>query len=358
MSDAFTIEVNVTKECNFACSYCFEGAHCRELTDISGRIDDIKAAIEKMFADDWFNEVFGSVLIVFWGGEPTLRPDILRSFVNEYKDDERVAFLMYSNGTTPEVVVDIFEPVKNKFEIQISYDGQPIHDMNRPDLTGTPTGARAREAIKILKDAGFTTMVKSTLRTSDMKHLPEVWDDIKSFGEEIGQFIQYSPTIEHKKDFDPNDMVNFEASLKKIVLKEVEFYKEHGQFLLSWVNGDKRQCTLYQVGFFVDVDGGLYYCHGCPYENECGNLWFGDIAEDNLIDIIKDNYEKFKPREAKDCELCPASMCLNCNVVKYINSDKDDFIDRWYDYTCVPVLCDYYRLFGKYNEVLRRLIRR
>ena len=358
MSNAYTLEVNVTKECNFACSYCFEGAHCREFTDISERVDDVKVAIKTMFDDGWFNETFGSILIVFWGGEPVLRPDILRSFVDEYKDDERIAFLMYSNGTTPEVIIDIFDCVKKKFEIQISYDGQPIHDMNRPDLMGEPTGAGAREAIKKLKDAGFTTLVKSTLRTSDMKYMPEVWDDFKSFGEELGEIIQYSPTIEHKKNFNTKDMEGYEIALKKIVLKELEFFKEHGQFLLAWVDGDKRQCTLYQVGCFVDVDGGLYYCHGCPYENECGNLWFGDISDDNLIDIMKNNYMRFKPREAEACEQCTASTCLNCNVVKYINSDMDDFIDRWYDYTCVPVLCDYYKLFGKYNEVLRRLIRR
>lgn len=273
------------------------------------------------------------------------------------KDGTRIAFLMYSNGSNYEKVIDIFEPVKRKFEIQISYDGQPIHDLRRKDIAGAPTSARAREAIRELKKAGFTTLIKSTLKTEDSKYLPEVWDDFNSLREEI-EDIRYSPTIEHKKDFDPNDLVDFENSLKKLVLKEKDFYRENERFLWSWIDATKSQCTLFRVGLFVDVDGGLYYCHGCPYEDECGNLWFGEIGDPELLNMMKNNYMMFKPRTVNECKNCVATMCLNCNVVKYINSNMDEFIDRWYDYTCVPTLCEYYKLFGKYNEVLRRLLRR
>jgi sulfatase maturation enzyme AslB (radical SAM superfamily) len=348
----------VTKECNFACSYCFEGEHCRQIEDIKDKVDDIKTAISNLFEDEWFNEKFGSILLVLWGGEPTLRPDILQSFVDEYKDDERVAFMMYSNGSRPDIIMDIFEPVKEKFEVQISYDGNPIHDKNRKNMLGGSTSTLAREAIRRLKKEGFKTLVKSTLRTSDIKHMVEVWDDFKSLSIENNELINYAPTIEYKKDFDPKDLEDFEDVLKKIVVREAEHFKEHGKFLFAWVDGAKKHCNLFQEGLFVDVDGGLYYCHGCPYESECGQMWFGDITDDCLTDYMKDNYMKFRPRENKACEQCIASTCLNCNVVNYINSDMDEFIDRWYDFECTPVLCDYYKLFGKYNEVLRRLLRR
>ena len=141
MNKPYTLEINVTKECNFACSYCFEGAHCRQTEDVADRVDDIKKAVSDMFADDWFNENFGLVRITFWGGEPTLRPDILQSFVDEYLEDERVGFLMYSNGSRPDIIKEIFEPVKERFEVQISYDGQPIHDLRRKDIAGAPTSA-------------------------------------------------------------------------------------------------------------------------------------------------------------------------------------------------------------------------
>jgi sulfatase maturation enzyme AslB (radical SAM superfamily) len=358
MNRLYSLEINVTKECNFACSYCFEGAHCRDTGDISDRVDDIKKTVSTLFADEWFNDNFGLINLIFWGGEPTLRPDILKSFVDEYKDDDRVTFLMYSNGSRPDVILDIFEDVKDKFEVQISYDGQPIHDIRRKDIAGAPTSARAREAIKVLHEAGFATMVKSTIKTEDFKYFVEAWEDIKSLGEELGEYVGYSPTIEHKKDFDASDLVGFEKILKVWVKKEMEFYEEHGRFNLTWTDGNKTQCKLFQEGMFVDVDGGLYYCHGCPYEDECENLWFGDISDDNLTDVVKNHYKMFEPRHVDACEKCTASVCLNCNVVKYINSNKEEFIDRWYDFTSAPTLCDFYRLFGKYNEVLRRLLRR
>ncbi|MCK5139807.1 MAG: hypothetical protein KAQ85_08200, partial [Thermodesulfovibrionia bacterium] len=68
----YNLELTVTDECNFACTYCFEGEECQKTTTLDC-VDDIFSAIEKMFQSDWFNETFEGVKIGFWGGEPTLR---------------------------------------------------------------------------------------------------------------------------------------------------------------------------------------------------------------------------------------------------------------------------------------------
>ncbi len=266
---------------------------------------------------------------------------------------------MYSNGYIVDELIDIFNGIEERLNLQISYDGNPIHDKQRLHRNGGLTSDTIKNNVKKLLESGIKPSLKSTIVLSDLKHFDEAWQDIKDFGLETGHLFRYSPTIEYHDGETPLDFLGeFEDSLKRYVKKELHNIKDGNKPVLGWLGNDKSKCGFTTSGLFVDIDGGIYYCHGCSYVEDPSVFRFSELGDINLIEKLKSNKEDFRPVYNQTCDMCIASVCLGCNVVKYINSSKDGFFDRWNDYTCQENLCEYYKLFGKYDEVLKRLTRR
>jgi sulfatase maturation enzyme AslB (radical SAM superfamily) len=78
----YNIELTTTQDCNFRCKYCFEND--KETPDknlIQTNLPFVKNQLQKLFNDDWFNNKFESFQIVFWGGEPSLNINIIKSWI-------------------------------------------------------------------------------------------------------------------------------------------------------------------------------------------------------------------------------------------------------------------------------------
>ena len=94
---AFTIEITTSALCNLSCTYCFEG----EKTD-KRRLDDkyeiVVKRIYEMLVSAWFKENYDRLNLSFWGGEPTLNQNLIVDIINEFKDNEKIKFHMYTNG--------------------------------------------------------------------------------------------------------------------------------------------------------------------------------------------------------------------------------------------------------------------
>lgn len=354
----FSFEINITKQCNFSCTYCFEGNHCDMSNDIEQHLPLVFERIDELLSDDWWNKHHDVMNIVFWGGEPTLRPLLIEQIVERYKHHDKVGFMMYTNGYLVDSVIKTFSDIKHKFEIQVSYDGEPIHDINRKHKNGNLTSNTVKENVKKLVDAGMEVSLKSTIKIDELKYFDEAWEDIKNIALELNYPFRYAPTLEYHEETPMEYFDEFECSLKRYVKKEVESLRSGNPPMLSWLNSNKNKCAFSTAGLFVDIDGGIYYCHGCSYVEDPSDFRFSDLRDDGLLAKIKENRNRFKPEYEPECDFCTATACLACNVSKYINSSKESFIDKWNDYLCQPNLCRYYKLFGKYNEVLNKMIRR
>ena len=354
----FSFEINITKQCNFNCTYCFEGNHCDLTNDIGDNLSLVFDKIDELLNDDWWRENYDIMNIVFWGGEPTLRPLIIEEIVEKYKDNDKVRFMMYTNGYIVDGIIKTFTCIKDKFEIQVSYDGSPIHDINRQTKLGELTSDAIKKNVRRLVNGGFEVSLKSTIKISELKYFDEAWEDIKNISQELNYPFRYSPTLEYHDETTMEYYDEFESSLKRYVKKEVESLRNNNPPYLSWLNANKNKCAFSTAGMFVDIDGGIYYCHGCSYVEDPSDFKFSDLSDKDFLQKVKSNKVNFIPEQNSECDVCSASTCLACNVSKYINSSKEDFFDRWNDYTCQTNLCKYYKLFGKYNEVLNRIIRR
>lgn len=367
---SFSFEVTLVEGCNWRCEYCFEGED--KITgkkhllnkDPNTLIQSIKSVLD----DPWFDETFDGMNIDFWGGEPTLNLPLMKRIFDEFIDDERVKFFLYTNGSRIHKLLSIIWPLKDrkskagsKLFIQISYDGKVIHDIRRLDSKGKATSSIAVGAMDTLFYYGFTFQLKSTIMPKDFGLLSEAWDDILLLRNKYGNLINFAPTIDYYNVvFKDKYLEALEKSLLKIAKKEYYFFKEHKDFLLVWFQkAGKKLCGSGKTMCAVDIDGNIYFCHGCIYGGANKDLTFSNIFKDsNLLDGIKRNYASLKSFHYEDeCERCIATACIRCNYTKYLRSDKDNFMDKFYDYTNQPELCKYYKLIGKIDRALQKVIR-
>jgi len=351
----YSLELTLTDACNFRCSYCFEGDECLKTTTLDC-VEDIFDAIEKMLNDRWFTSIHEGIKIGFWGGEPTLRPDILTQFVERYKDDDRIKFHIYTNGYDIEPLMDIFEECKEKIDVQISYDGKKIHDIKRVLVNGEGTADRVKESIYRLRERGFYGGLKSTVTYDTIQYMPECWDDIKKIYDDLGDGIGYNITIDYFND-DNIGMDVVRKSFIELAKREVEFYKEHHHHLFSWFNSTHpMNCSFFKYGMAINTSGEMLYCHGCGYSCDVKDFTFGHISDDDFLDKLKRNYEYFDLPKIEGCKDCFATHCAMCNVVKYEHSAKENFYDKWHDVSCQSDKCDIFKEFSKVSISLRDIM--
>ena len=352
----YTMEITITDECNLRCTYCFEGDACQKTTTLDC-VDDIFIAIDKMFKDQWFMDTFMGIRIGFWGGEPTLRPDILKRFADRYNTNNLIQFHIYTNGVDISELMDIFKDYKEKIKIQVSYDGKRINDIKRLTKNNTPSTDIVRANIYELHEKGYRVSIKSTATYDTIEYMTDSWDDIKSMNDDLGNNIKYSVTMDYVNTQDM-DMTKIKKSFMDLAKKEIKFFKEKGYHLFTWFSSkEPNACSFFKNGMAINTNGGMMYCHGCGYSPSSESLVFGDIRDEDFLEKIKHNFGYFEKPKINECENCYSTICITCNVVKYDNSKKEEFLDKWYDLPCQEKQCNVFKEFSKISISLSDILK-
>jgi Fe-coproporphyrin III synthase len=155
---------NVTRRCNLRCVHCYshseDKSYAGELSFEEGKalIDDLAE--------------FGSPVILFSGGEPLIRKDILDLI--RYATEKGRRAVVSTNGTL------ITAPVAEKLkEIGLSYVGisldglEQVHDAFR-GFSGT--FSRVMEAIKNCVNVGLKVGLRFTINKRNFQDIPGIFD--------------------------------------------------------------------------------------------------------------------------------------------------------------------------------------
>ena len=373
----YHVDVTLTDDCNFACKYCFERGkfNTHKLKDVDLFIKRMNELLDSSF----FKQNYKLLNIGFWGGEPSLEPDMINTFVKEYWSDARVKFFLFSNGYDLDSILELIIAHKEntllgghpKFCVQMSYDGIPIHDIDRTLRGGKLTSSVVRNNILKLDKLGVPITIKSTVTPPTFKYLHSAYDDIldiwsQGVSKTIFRNSRFFPTIDYhnlekytESELDISKK-ELEDSLVQIAKKELNYFNKYNRFFFAWFGNNKALCSAGRDMVTVDWDGKVYKCHGCLYDSEKDEHLVTNLDNNNFVEGLESSNAfhcsdfGFLPIECKDCN---APFCLKCNVVKFERSDKDQYLDKWRDYPVQKTLCDFYHINGNVWMAINQILK-
>jgi 12,18-didecarboxysiroheme deacetylase len=155
---------NVTRRCNLKCVHCY--AHARD-EEFSGELStsDGKALLDDLAA-------FGSPVVLFSGGEPLVRPDLLD--LAEYAVGKGMRAVISTNGT----LIDSKTAGRLK-KVGLSYVGISLDGLDEVnDSFRGVKGAfrKAMDGITACQDAGIKVGLRFTMNRLNSREIPGIFD--------------------------------------------------------------------------------------------------------------------------------------------------------------------------------------
>ncbi|MEJ5364315.1 MAG: 12,18-didecarboxysiroheme deacetylase [Desulfosoma sp.] len=159
---------NMTRRCNLKCVHCYAQALDRDFPD------ELTTAEGKALLDDL--AAFGCPVVLFSGGEPLLRPDLVE--LAAYAVAKGMRAVISTNGTliTPQVA-------RQLKDIGLSYVGISLDGMEEVnDRFRGVKGAfrRALDGIAACQEAGIKVGLRFTMNRRNAAEIPAIFDLLES----------------------------------------------------------------------------------------------------------------------------------------------------------------------------------
>jgi uncharacterized protein len=194
------LTLTVTERCNLRCRYCVYTAPGPWIRSHGGADMPLEVALASV---RFFAEHSGattSPVVSFYGGEPLLRLDLIRTVVGDLRgrpDGDRYKFIIDTNGLAlTEEAVELVADAS--IHLQVSLDGPPaVHDRNRRTTGGAPTHGRLMAGLERLlrRDPGAARRLSFTATAAPPFDLPAVCEWFVAFPLFQGLGIEGEPLV-------------------------------------------------------------------------------------------------------------------------------------------------------------------
>ena len=259
------LTLHLTGACNFRCRYCYADSH--HGGDMS--LETARAAIDLALND---RKTSGQSLgIIFFGGEPLLRRDLIKEILRHTRElsastGRHFHYKITTNGSlldeeflTGEATRDIF--------VALSLDGvQPAHDAHRVGVSGEGTFALLEKKVTLLLQHKPYAPVMAVVNPDTVRHYAE---SVRSLFERGFRYLIFS--LNYAASWDKRDMARLAAEYEKIAvwyeaetLRESKFYFSPFEVkIVSHVRPGscaRERCELGQKQLSIAPDGGIFPC--------------------------------------------------------------------------------------------------
>ncbi len=285
MNSPDTVYLHVTKACNLYCVYCYFSAGEPMRKELS--TEEMLSVLRDVY-------LLNPRRVVFTGGEPLLRKDILK-LAQSLKDIRNGTRLCITTNGTLINGENAEELVNNFDEIRISIDGlKEINDVIR----GKGTFEKVMKAFRYILHAGGDPVAFITVTSLNLPHLKEFMHFLLRNG--ILK-IHISPLEIVGRADDDKMLCDFEE-IKRIV--EEFWYETFGLHLKS----ESKKPFNCGVGKFltVDPDGSVYSCHVLAFPEFC----IGNVRKQSLYSIYHESNLMNKFRNLHFSEIAQCAECF------------------------------------------------
>ncbi|MCK5309951.1 MAG: radical SAM protein [Thermoplasmata archaeon] len=300
-----TLYINITKECNLRCTYCYLDAGISLKDELS--VEEIK----RVFAE--FKAMGQDIeqTIIISGGEPLIREDLWD--IVEYAKSLGFILVIATNG----ILIDKETAVKLKKYfggVQISLDGdEEMHDKYR----GKGSFDGALEGIMNLVAAGLTPSISAAITKENFKSVQKIWEVCKKYNL---KHVKTNPIIPLGRAGDKEELMLSKDEYVELWRESKENLKkmnlgvtlDNERSLFS--GGTTMKGTGYSCGggldsLSVESNGDVFPCQASHLpEFKCGS-----IRESSLEDIwrksaVTNDWKSRTINEIAGCKDCEWKM--------------------------------------------------
>lgn len=243
-----------TMSCNFRCTYCFqEGLHHGSM---SPKIEEQTIR--------FLSNLGGESLDVMWfGGEPLLRPDIIermtQKFIAHFKDEYSAGII--TNGYLLEkTMCERFDEWRIA-HAQITLDGRPeVHDTRRVLVNGGPTyDVILRNIDTLLEHSNAVVPIRVNLDTRNCEEFARIYTTLMERFNDERVFVYPGVVL---NSYHGNTDVSCTLRRREMSDYLIELYNQHGVETLSFFpDRDLSGCVATQrSGFVISPEGKINAC--------------------------------------------------------------------------------------------------
>jgi uncharacterized protein len=308
--------IMIAQDCPMSCAYCYGGRSGTFNNKGFMSKDTAEAALNYLLKS---SQVVSVLKVVFLGGEPLLKFDVIKHVVEKYKSiknrfKQKVFFSFTTNGIL--ITKEIAEYCKKEeINITVSIDGpKEIHDKYRLTAEKKGTFEKVMKGVEILQKCGIKSSTRTTVTNpSDLKAIADFFKG-KDFGTNYIMPVNF-PTTQKKNPFDLDleDFIELNKNQKEILLrgcsdiaqKKVDSF-ESQQLSITYRNVNRYhapacfRCGAGSSLIAIDIEGNLYPCHRfVGMKNfRLGNIYHG-LEKDRVLRFYNNFLEV-----SKKCRSC------------------------------------------------------
>lgn len=314
----YTLTLEITKDCNLKCKYCYVHKNKDVMKSIIGRKSIDIAMKEAQKTND------RTLLIYFIGGEPLLNFVSIKEYCEYAKERAekcgiKTQFSITSNGILlNEEIIDYF--IENKFALKISLDGEEgVHNKNRFYESGKGSYDAVCKNVKLLKRYEQITGLKvSVAQVICPNTCDKLLDSVKSI-KKMG-FHMLETSINVYEDWNSDSIERLKNQIKDAFYWYKNIKSNGSSFYWQFIEARIRayaidscfyRCRAGINSLFVNIYGEFYPCTEVDEMIQIGDFQQGiDIKKVRELLQIKGskNQDCLVCREYKNCITCKCIM--------------------------------------------------
>ena len=280
-----TVQIEITRRCNLRCKHCYLGT----VAEVDMELEAIKEIVDDAIK-------LGACKIAITGGEPLLHSDIKELLA--YIKEKQIYIEIFTNGTLLDDQTCQFLGDMGIGKVFLSLDGHvaKVHDKIR-DRDGAFD--KAMRAIAYLKKYDIDISVACTFNRLNIKCADEIVEFLEDL--EVPYKLDCILMEGNAKEHSLELALNYKeyAEIASTILE-----KHYGKLDELGISGD-RFCGSGYNFIYITVDGKVKICPSIS-----DKFTYGNIFENSLYDIWKENYSKYLPIKCRDMYKCEfANVC-------------------------------------------------
>ena len=339
-SNYVELVISLTNDCNLRCKYCFVGEKnfCKKIIS-KENIDKALQSVGELAKRKNKKEIF----ITFFGGEPTLYPELIKYSITKSKillKEFTVSYGITSNGVFGQEIKNLLK--ENNFTVTISMDGLPkFQDKQRVTANNKETSSIVESTIKDLTSNGVSVIARMTITKPMIYEFKETIDYLSELGVKIIHFEPMTMGGRAKENEDILVKPEPEEYAEKLIEAVDYATSKDVSIICSSVMNALSPYYMFCDGvgknkLAVTYDGVFSSCLGVQNKSHplADKFIINDMNIDHWMNAKFDSYVDDKAKNTK-CENCFAKYicaggCPSRNFNATNNFEKID------DMQCIP----------------------